>query len=117
MNIHFYCLAHAFIIVVRCFPKLNLLHRTDLQTLKLENDNLLMEKSELALRLSQAKGDALEKEVRLTNELQRARQEMRQKEDMAKIQLDEISKASATANSIMEVYSKYRCALVPYYIT
>lgn len=79
--------------------------RTDLQTMKLENDNLLMEKSELTLRLNQAKTDGLEKEIRLNNELQRVKLELRQKEDLLKVKVDEMDKSKDEMLMMMEVYT------------
>lgn len=82
---------------------IDFINRTDLQTLKLENDNLLIEKNEVGLRLNQVKTDALEKEVRLNNELQKFKQELRQKEDEFKVRLEEMGKSNAKIVAIMEV--------------
>ncbi|CAL8138242.1 unnamed protein product [Orchesella dallaii] len=71
--------------------------KTDLQTMQLENDNLLAEKSELILRLNQVKADAIEKEIRLNNELQKVKQELRQREDLLKLQLEEMDVAKCAA--------------------
>ncbi|ODM96997.1 GRIP and coiled-coil domain-containing protein 2 [Orchesella cincta] len=71
--------------------------KTDLQTLQLENENLVTEKSELGLRLNQVKADAIEKEIRLNNDLQKAKQELRQREDLLKLQLDEMNVAKCAA--------------------
>ena len=54
--------------------------RSDLQTLRLENENLAMEKSELNLKLKQMKTELLEKEVRFNSEIQKLRSDLRLKE-------------------------------------
>ena len=57
--------------------------------MKLENENLLMEKTEMSLKLKQTKTDLLEKEVRLSSESQKLRSDFRLKDAEVKKIIEE----------------------------
>ena len=55
--------------------------RSELFTLKLENENLGMEKADLTAKLNLLRAKNLESEVQLGNELQRLKQTLRENEE------------------------------------
>lgn len=59
-----------------------------MQTVKLENENLSMEKAETQLRLNQLKAELLEKDIKFNNEIQKLRQDSRQKDEILQTKCD-----------------------------
>ncbi len=79
------------------------LYRTDLHTLKLENETIVLERADLTGKLSQLKADNIEKEMQLNSEFQKLKQDFRDKDDQLQLKTLEIGHL----NSKFQVNTKF----------